>query len=172
MRRRQPFYQKDIHNSTFYHNHRYFVDNQRPNHSLDDRTNSRKLHREFVQLPQPFGVDFTYKYLRKANMDCIPDWQTETRGRTRARPRRFLTSPATHQRLSSDILKTESSLEPLSPNNNGHPKTVGFDNQTTILPMVHERLLAKVLLYDRLELGKEQIEVDVHRFIFGCFLKC
>lgn len=41
MRNRQPFYQKDIHNSTFYHNHRYFAEER----SSDLSGTGKAMHR-------------------------------------------------------------------------------------------------------------------------------
>jgi len=110
MRKRQPFYQKDIHNSTFYHNHRYFAERERSQNSFDSANGAAgcNLHREFVKLPQPFGVDFTYKYLRKANINCIPDWAGQTRIRSNRQSRGVVTSPmAPYVRMSSQVTKTQ-----------------------------------------------------------------
>lgn len=71
---RRAFYQKDIHNTSLYRNHRYFTETKT---KTDTDSSHSHIFREFVELPQPFGVDYTYKYLRQANIKAIPVPKTQ-----------------------------------------------------------------------------------------------
>lgn len=61
---RKPFYASEMHNDSNFSVHHYFTTD------VESRGLSRL--KEFVDVPCPFGVQNTYKYLRKANIHKLP----------------------------------------------------------------------------------------------------
>ena len=61
---RKPFYANEMHNDSNFSVHRYFTTNI--------EGHGRSKLKQFVDVPCPFGVENTYKYLRRANLNKLP----------------------------------------------------------------------------------------------------
>ena len=142
---RKPFYANEMHNDSFFSVHTYFT-----------HTQTLSGLREFVDVPRSFGVDNTYKYLRRGKLDKLP-YVTETN-----RPKKRLSVGANNVTLE----------------NYTRLRTPGKELRTmeSAYEIRKSEFLLKVCIYE--DIGEVKsfwdncIEIDLMRYLRSCFLKC